>query len=243
MKLTDQQLQYWHENGHLAVDNVIPQDLIQQQRQRLDYWVDNFSTPQAQPLNLAFEPGVPPSSKSVRKIHFLENHEESFHKHAFHLNMLDLVEQLIGRPFGLYETQAFLKPPEIGSPKPPHQDNAYFMVTPADSVITCWGAVDDATLENGCMQYYPGSHKAGMIKHEWIKDTPHQVPVGYDLSRPLPVPIKAGGIIFHHSLALHMSLANTSQHARRAFACHYIRLDADTSKAAISADLIRPART
>jgi phytanoyl-CoA hydroxylase len=240
--LTPTQLQYWHHNGHLAVENVIPHELVLAERARFDHWTAHWDSPDAKPLNIEHERGVTPSPASVRKIHQLEHHDPIFRQHAFHKNLLDIVAQLIGTPFSLYETQAFLKPPSIGSPKPAHQDNAYFNVVPAQAVITCWGAVDDATLENGCMQYYPGSHKHGNIKHAWIKDTPHQVPVGYDLSNPLPVPIKGGGVIFHHSLALHMSLENTSPHSRRAFACHFVRDDADISKGPFDRSQLQPAR-
>ncbi|MGH7214482.1 MAG: phytanoyl-CoA dioxygenase family protein [Tepidisphaeraceae bacterium] len=41
-------------------------------------------------------------------------------------------------------------------------------VAPADAEITCWCAMDDATVENGCMRYVPGSHRRGLIAHEFI---------------------------------------------------------------------------
>jgi len=245
MKLSSSQKSSWANDGHLAVENVIPLDLIARERERFDWWCRNWDRPEAKPLNVQHEDSQPRekwTAKTVRKIHMLERHDDVFRAHAFHANLLDIVSELIGTPFSLYETQAFLKPPSFGSPKPPHQDNAYFLVKPADAVITCWGAVDDATIENGCMQYYPGSHKAGMIEHKWIEGTPHQVPVGYDTSKPVPVPIKAGGIIFHHSLALHMSLENRSAHWRRAFVCHFIRDDADTTKSPIPRNMMIHAR-
>lgn len=242
MKLNEEQKRFWRENGHLALENVIPADLIGAERQRFDWWSERWETSQAEPLNIEHEVNVPPSAKTVRKIHKLEQHDDVFRAHAFHKNLLDVVAELIGTPFSLYETQAFLKPPGIGSPKPPHQDNAYFKVKPADAVITCWGAVDDATIENGCMQYYPGSHQRGTIEHKWIEGTPHQVPVGYDTSKALPVPIKAGGIIFHHSLALHMSLENRSRNSRRAFVCHYIRNDADLNDSPVAREQMVHAR-
>jgi len=245
MNLTGEQKLSWRENGHLAVEGVIPSDLVVAEKARFDWWCQHWDGPEAKPLGIEHEPSQPRekwSQQTVRKILHLEKHDTVFRSHAFHADLLDIVCELIGTPFSLYETQAFLKPPSFGSPKPPHQDNAYFMVKPADAVITCWGAVDDATIENGCMQYYPGSHKAGMIEHKWIEGTPHQVPVGYDMSKPVPVPIKAGGIIFHHGLALHMSLENRSQNWRRAFACHFIRNDADMTESPIPRDKLITAR-
>ena len=246
MKLTSEQKSSWKNDGHLAVENVIPAELVATERERFDWWCQHWDCPEATPLSVEHETSLPRekwTAKTVRKIHRLEQFDPVFHAHAFHANLLDLVSELIGTPFSLYETQAFLKPPSFGSPKPPHQDNAYFKVKPADAVITCWGAVDDATIENGCMQYYPRSHKAGMIEHKWIEGTPHQVPVGFDTSKLVPVPIKAGGVIFHHGLALHMSLENRSQNWRRAFACHYIRTDADMTESPVTRDKLTHARS
>ena len=234
MTLSTAQKQFWEENGYLAVENVIPHDIIEAERGRFDWLCEHWKSPEAQLVKPLHETGLPKEKwgpKTVRGFSDLAEHEPVFHQHAFHPNLLDIVADLIGRPFGLYETQALLKPPGIGSPKPPHQDNAYFRVSPAKAVITCWCALDDATIENGCMQYIPASHKLGLIEHEWIKDTPHQVPVGVDVSKAVSVPMKAGGVICHHSLTLHMSVENRSQKWRRPLICHYVRTDADFSNA------------
>jgi len=245
MVLSSDQRQSWLERGHLAVPDVIPADLIGAERERFDWWCSHWNSPDAKPLRIEHEGKLAReqwNAKTVRKIHFLERHDEAFRAHAMYPRLLDIVAELIGTPFSLYETQAFLKPPAVGSPKPPHQDNAYFMVTPADAVITCWGAVDDATLENGCMQYYPGSHKLGLVEHKWIEGTPHQQPDGFDEKNATPEPIKAGGVIFHHGLAMHMSLENRSSNWRRAFACHYIRDDADMTNSPVPREALTHVR-
>jgi ectoine hydroxylase-related dioxygenase (phytanoyl-CoA dioxygenase family) len=139
-----------------------------------------------------------------------------------------MVEQLIGRPVRLYADQALLKPPFVGSSKLPHQDNAYFRVVPDEAVITCWCALDEATLENGCMHYLPGTHRAGIVEHEAIKGTPHLVPKECDLDAAVAVPLRAGGVIFHHACTLHFSPENRTPHWRRAFVCHFVRDGAET---------------
>jgi ectoine hydroxylase-related dioxygenase (phytanoyl-CoA dioxygenase family) len=234
MRLTPEQKKFWQDNGYLAVENVIPTDLIAQERERFDWWCRHFDIPEAQNVGIGHETGLPRekwSARTVRKFHGLVQHEPVFRQHALHPNLLDIVADLIGTPFSLYENQALLKPPSLGSPKPAHQDNAYFKVNPADAVITCWGAIDDATLENGCMRYFPGSHTLGAIEHKWIQDTPHQVPDGFDVKEAVPIPLKAGGVAFHHSQTMHLSLENRSQNWRRSFICHYCRDNADLSQA------------
>lgn len=245
MTLNQEQKTFWNDNGYLAVENVIPLHLIAREKERFSWLCEHCDGPEAKRLNPLHETGLTQSQwgpKTVRGFSDLAEHDPVFRAHALHKNLLDLVEELIGTPFSLYETQALLKPPSIGSPKPLHQDNAYFQVDPADAVITCWCALDDATIENGCMMYVPASHKRGLIEHRWIKDTPHQVPVGVDVSKPVPVPLKPGGIAFHHSLTLHMSGANRSQGWRRGLICHYVRNDADLSNAVHSSTRLIPAR-
>ena len=74
---------------------------------------------------------------AVRKFSSLFGHEPVFRDHASDPELLEMVEQLIGAPIGLYADQALLKPPCVGSSKLPHQDNAYFRVVPE------YGELDD----------------------------------------------------------------------------------------------------
>ncbi len=61
--------------------------------------------------------------------------------------------------------ETFSKPAYVGSVVPYHQDNAYFNLTPPDSV-TCWIALDDSSQENGCVYYARGSHREGLRPHK-----------------------------------------------------------------------------
>ena len=63
--------------------------------------------------------------------------------------MTALASRLLGgRKALVYSDQVFIKPPEVGGPKPYHQDNWYFGVTSSDDVLTAWVALDDASEEN-----------------------------------------------------------------------------------------------
>src|SRR5207247_656920 len=124
-----------------------------------------------QEAEIAGAEGTKRAPDAVRKFSSLCDHEPVFRAHAQNPALLDMVEDLIGTPIRLYADQALLKPPLVGSEKLPHQDNAYFRVAPDDAVITCWCALDDATIENGCMHYLPGSHRLGIVEHDAIAGT------------------------------------------------------------------------
>ena len=103
-----------------------------------------------------------------------------------------------------------------------HQDSvAWPFFFPQDH-ISCWVALDDATLENGCMTVLPQSFKWGPISRSPHDFLPRflQLP---ELPAPVAVPLPAGHCMFHHGLNLHRTEANTTPHRRRGLALHYMR--------------------
>jgi ectoine hydroxylase-related dioxygenase (phytanoyl-CoA dioxygenase family) len=232
MRLTEQQKDRFWENGFVAIEDAIAPERVEAMCARFEELCEAWDTEEAQRVGVQQEAQFADAmtdaktAMTVRKFYDLVPHEPVFRAHVQAPGLLDMAEDLIGTPFSLYADQAFMKPPEVGSAKVPHQDNAHFLIEPDDAVITCWCALDDATLENGCLHYIVGSHKRGLLDHRKLPESPHLIPEGIDLSEGVPVPIRAGGIIFHHALALHFSHANTTPHWRRAFACHLVRSDA-----------------
>jgi len=225
--LRPEQLAFFAENGYVAVEGVFPEEHVARLRQRIEELCADYGGEASRAAGIAHEPDVragriAPSPRTVRKFSRLVETEPLFHAHATHPAILDIVASLIGEPVLLYESDALLKPPEVGSPKPPHQDNAYFLIDPPEAVISCWAALDDATPENGCMRYFAGSHQHGLIEHEGTVQT-HLQPRGYREEDATLAPVRAGGIVFHHSLTLHCSGPNLSDRWRRAFVCHYVR--------------------
>lgn len=226
MTLSQAQLEAYERDGYLVVENLVsPQDL-RTLRERIDAIQEGRANAQSSGFVTNFEPagGTAVAAKPVlRKLSELAAHDEFFRSIASSKGILDCVAQLTGRAerILLYSDQAFLKPAFHGTEKPLHQDNSYFRVEPMHFGVTCWMAIDDATVENGCMNYIPGSHKLGLIPHKAIKDTPHLTPEG-QFGREVPAPIPAGACIFHHLLVLHSSKANNSPNSRRAWALHYV---------------------
>ena len=104
-----------------------------------------------------------------------------------------------------------------------HQDSVAWPMFAPQNHVSCWVALDDATVDNGCMTVIPGSHKWGPIASDY-KDRFLSLP---HLAEPVPVELKAGHCMFHHGLNFHRTEANTTPNRRRGLALHYI--DAQTS--------------
>jgi ectoine hydroxylase-related dioxygenase (phytanoyl-CoA dioxygenase family) len=236
MGLTKAQSEFFAENGYLVVENLVSPENLARLRTQVDEVQNTIleaqASAKARQSGVAYivEPGsngggtATMAKPSLRKLAELAPNDEFFRSIASTPEILEIVRQLTGGgpKIMLYSDQVFLKPAFCGSEKPLHQDNSYFKVTPNSAGVTCWMALDDATVENGCMHYIPGTHKLGLINHKEIKNTPHLIPdVDFELGREVAVPIPAGACIFHHLLCLHSSKANTSAKSRRAWALHY----------------------
>jgi ectoine hydroxylase-related dioxygenase (phytanoyl-CoA dioxygenase family) len=80
--------------------------------------------------------------------------------------------------------------------------------------------LQEATLENGCMQFAPGSHSLGVQPHHHIGNDPqvHGLEIDQvDLSQVAACPLPAGGATIHGSRTLHYTGPNWSDQPRRAY--------------------------
>jgi phytanoyl-CoA hydroxylase len=229
--LTGEQKRFFAEMGFVIVPNLIPSHRLEAMRRRIEELCERWDSEEARRVGAQQEaeagnPIAVRTAATVRKFSGLTRYEPIFREQAMDETLTAIVAELIGTPLLLYDDQAMLKPPFVGSAKLPHQDNAYFRVEPADACVTCWMALDDATVENGCLHYIAGSHKWGLLPHRAIPGTPHLVPDLPDEVEWTPAPAKAGDVVIHHSLTVHFSPDNRSPFWRRSFICHYVRADA-----------------
>jgi len=133
---------------------------------------------------------------------------------------LEACKTFIGPDADLYYNQAVLKPPEKGLLFGWHQDSGYIVTEPLE-YITCWTAISDSTLENGCIWVLPESHKRGLLPHEWSEQMRSFNVAVEDESAAVPVEMKAGQVAVFSSFMLHKSGPNTSQSVRRGYVPQY----------------------
>ena len=114
-----------------------------------------------------------------------------------------------------------MKPAKVGAEVPWHQDSASWRDIFPMEMVSAWTAIDEATEENGCLTYIPGTHRWGMMhksKVNWFSSD-----FGSDQWPIISAPLKPGSISFHHSLTLHRTCANLSGKRRRGYSVHYMR--------------------
>ena len=109
-------------------------------------------------------------------------------------------------------------------PSPDHQDNYYWAVK-GSNALTFWIALDSSNKNNGCVHYYNGSHKYGILKHEasFAKGSSQKVAnrnflKKFKMSYPK---LEAGDVLIHHSLVVHGSSKNISNNSRRGWTIQF----------------------
>ena len=216
---------FYRHQGHLTVNGVFTAAEMDAAILDIEQWGEGFlSTLPAEQRGWFIDGGVK-ARTVLRKLDNPHFHRNAVQALARDRRLLDLVERFIGPGVSVYFSQIFFKPPEGGGPKPAHQDNFYFGPRDAEALITAWVAFDDATVENGCMYFGEGTHRAPLLPHAAPPEEPFnlQIPAATAAVELTPAPVPKGGVSFHHGGVLHQSGPNHSPHWRRACALHYVR--------------------
>lgn len=143
-----------------------------------------------------------------------------------HPRILDAVEDLIGPDILVYHLTLWLKEPRSDAFVSWHQDSTYFGLSPAEHV-TAWVALSPSTLESGCVQVAPGSHKRGQIPHGVGKHAANMFATGQIVEVPDDASLdtmvlQPGEFSLHHTHLLHNSMPNRSGDRRIGLGISYI---------------------
>jgi phytanoyl-CoA hydroxylase len=131
----------------------------------------------------------------------------------------------IGQPL-LLQSMYIFKPPGIGGEVVCHTDSTYLYTEPM-SCIGLWFALEDATLENGCMWALPGRHR-DPLRSRFLRKADGTL--GYEIYDPEPLPAEGavplearrGTLIVLHGQLPHLSGPNRSLKSRHAYTLHVI---------------------
>lgn len=139
-----------------------------------------------------------------------------------HEKALSIARVLIGDDAELDFDMMIHKDPHTAVATPWHQDAAYWVDMPDRRAVSIWVALDDASLDNGCMWYVQGSHKQPIRPHRPTSDGKN---IECDCSEDEPgataIPVKAGEAVAHSGSTLHSSRGNTTNGTRRAYILNY----------------------
>jgi ectoine hydroxylase-related dioxygenase (phytanoyl-CoA dioxygenase family) len=143
----------------------------------------------------------------------------------FEANALRIARQLLGDGARFAGDHAIFKPAGNGAETPWHQDEAYWNPNVDAHAVAVWMPLQEATLENGCMQFLPGSQKMEILPHRSIGGDTRihgmELDVFVDTTGAVACPLPAGGATFHDARTLHYTGPNRSQIPRRAYILNF----------------------
>jgi phytanoyl-CoA hydroxylase len=223
MTLAEAQIAGYRRAGHLTIPNVFTPAEMDAAIADAQAWGEEFLSGLGESERKWYlDAGA--ARQVLRKLDNPAYHRPVFQRLAKDPRLVSLVESIIGRGVTVYFSQIFFKPPEGGGPKPVHQDNYYFGPKDRDEMVTAWVALDDATVENGCLYFGEGTHLGPVVPHEAPPGEPFNLLIpDHVAARQVmtPAPVPKGGVSFHHGNTYHQSGRNASTRWRRAVAFHY----------------------
>ncbi|KAK4175538.1 putative phytanoyl-CoA dioxygenase peroxisomal precursor [Triangularia setosa] len=189
-----------------------------------------------------------PKERAVNKIgHFLHGLSPPFAELLPGVPGQKALPKHVARDLGYQDprclqSMVICKQPEIGGAVPPHQDST-FLYTDPPSAVGFWYALEDATQENGCLSFLPGSHLWSPIRQRLVRGGKTGTEMVDNEGRKFPKDtkemkyrgeeqtedgeyvlgeVKAGDLVLIHGNLLHKSERNLSKKGRIIYTFHVI---------------------
>lgn len=224
-------VQSFVDNGFLVVEGLVTPEEVEEMRQdTVTIAKGGYPCESLQPL--------PPETtdtealQSILCIHQPHYISPVMEKYATHPKICGVLSQITAAHLPFWDgsvkcmqSMLFVKPPTFQG-QAWHQDEIY-IPTRDRSLIGAWIALDDATIENGCLWVIPGSHRPGYLYPQKAHNNVDEFDFapesyGFDESAQVPVEVKAGTVVFFNGYLLHRSFKNRSDIYRRVLVSHYM---------------------
>lgn len=227
-RLSEQQIEFYHENGYLAGVPLLDQRQVDFLREELEsffqedhpgreLWHEYHSNESTDQNTVLFH------ALGAWRI------KPGFHDALWNPRFLVPASQLLGGAVRFWHDQLFCKPARHGGVVAWHQDYSYWTRTKPLQHLTCWIGLDDSTIDNGCLHYVPGSHRWQLLPATELGGAMDGLETVLSEQQmrafrdPVAVELKAGECSFHHPLLVHGSFENRTDHPRRALVLNVCR--------------------
>jgi phytanoyl-CoA hydroxylase len=239
--LSAEEREQWERDGFVRLGQVMSDGELAKLRERMDEIMLGRVRYEGMYFQLDSESGVYGSlsgggewagpTLNYRKIQVLER-DPLFLTYMQHPRFRGITRELIGEDVSIFRAMFMNKPAHRGTVLPYHQDGGSQWHLSRDPIMTTWTALDDATVENGCVQVIPGSHRQGLLSERGHTITPEQEALYARDEDSLFLEARAGEALLLHNHLLHRSGVNTIERPRRAFSVCYMEAATYTTDAA-----------
>ncbi|KAL3279776.1 hypothetical protein HHI36_017284 [Cryptolaemus montrouzieri] len=228
--LSDEQRQFYEENGYILIKNNVPHALIDK---LIDRFIDICEGKIKVPLPFILAKDRSLKSRGFKGQYLMNKiqdflYDEEYFKYASLPSVVDVVESIIGPNIVAVHSMLINKPPDAHpkfSQHPLHQDQHYFPFRPANNIVGAWTAMEKVNEDNGCLFVIPGSHRREtLLKHEYptgVKNCLYHGIFGLEKEPTLNLIMEKGDTVFFHPMLLHGSRENRTKGFRKAISVHY----------------------
>jgi ectoine hydroxylase-related dioxygenase (phytanoyl-CoA dioxygenase family) len=222
----DANAQFYRQQGYLVVPDLLGSAEVAELRQET---VEIFRGQRGRVRGLLNVAGLADADvlKQYVAIHFPHKISELIRRYLQHPGVVGILRRIVSPNVKCMQSMLFVKAPGKAG-QSWHQDE-YYIPTRDRSLVGAWIALDDADVDNGCLQIIPGSNTAGHIMRRVAGSSPEfaesdTIDVsGYDARTIVPVEVKRGSVVFFGGHTLHSSTRNkTHDRFRMALVNHYM---------------------
>ncbi|XP_029922041.1 phytanoyl-CoA dioxygenase domain-containing protein 1 isoform X1 [Myripristis murdjan] len=171
---------------------------------------------------------IVPRERSLNKVGHALHAYEPLYKKVTHSPKIQGIAKKLGLKSPVVTQSMYIfKQPGIGGEVTPHQDATFLYTEPLGRVIGLWIALEDATVNNGCLWFIPGSQNSG-ITRRMVRTPKGTFPLTdfigtektYDEDKFVAAPVRKGGVVLIHGEVVHRSAQNTSADSRHVYTFH-----------------------
>ena len=230
-RLSENQVQFFIDHGYIAVPDLIESGEIEELREdTVRIARGGYPCEAVEPTseNLS-DDQILANILCIHQPHFISPIMEKYVKHP---ELCGVLSQITAAHIPFWDgsvkcmqSMLFVKPSGFQG-QSWHQDEIY-IPTRDRSLIGGWIAMDDATVENGCLWVIPGSHQMGYLYSQKPHGNPDEFDsadlesYGFDETLEVPIEVKTGTVVFFNGYLLHRSRKNRGQTYRRVLVNHY----------------------
>lgn len=213
--------QEFEENGYVKVENLLSQVKVNEYLMICQDLLTGKIDTGKNRSDLGAALGENKNVENITQIMWPSDFVQGILENEYHQRSLYLVKKLLGEDMEMDFDMVINKAPYTNTITPWHQDAAYWVDLPDKRAISCWMALDEATLENGCMWYTPKSHLAPILPHRFAGKEGGALVCDGSEENSVYVPLQPGSCVMHGGNTLHYSRGNSTAGNRRAWIINF----------------------
>ena len=220
--LNQSQIDFFNSNGYLVIKDLLSPVEVEYYSSIYDAFLDN--TIDAAEFRSDLSGDDSDKQESITQIMVPGKLFPELLAKPLHQKTAAIAKELLGADMELDFDMLINKAPNTNTETPWHQDEAYWLDMPDKRAVSCWTAIDQAYLENGCMWYTPGSHQEELLPHIQTGNKGALKCHGKE-DGSVYIELEPGSSVFHHGRTMHYSRGNSTNNNRRAYITNFRPLE------------------